>query len=108
MKFTKEETIKKVLSEGDSAITMEGARWIVMTKDTSRSAISAMMSSAQFIHLNQPVVAIQEGGRMTYFDVEGGIGYVTNLRWARANLEMVRLPGKGRLKGMEEKGENVK
>jgi hypothetical protein len=31
---------------------------------------------------------------MEYFDSEGNLGWASNLAWPRANLEMVRLPGR--------------
>jgi hypothetical protein len=44
------------------------------------------------VHFNAPVAAVQNGGRMEYFDSEGNLGWVSNLPWPRANLEMARLP----------------
>jgi hypothetical protein len=78
---------------GQSALSLEGAAWLVWPSGR-RSGVSAAMSQAQFVHFNAPVVAVQRDGRMEYFDSEGNLGWVSNLPWPKANLEMARLPGR--------------
>ena len=88
------EPILEVLRRsGGSAITLENAAWLVWPPER-RSGVSAAMSQAQFVHFNAPVVAVQTGGRMEYFDSEGNLGWASNLAWPRANLEMARLLGR--------------
>jgi hypothetical protein len=84
------ETIRR---SGKSSIVLEEAAWLVWPSDR-RSGASAAMSSAQFVHFSAPVVAVQQNGRMEYFDDEGQLRWTSNLPWPRANLEMVRLPGR--------------
>jgi hypothetical protein len=88
-----EPILKMLRRSGGSAITLENAAWLVWPSER-RSGVSAAMSQAQFVHFNAPVVAVQTGGRMEYFDSEGNLGWVSNLPWPRANLEMARLPGR--------------
>ena len=57
-----------------------------------RPGVSAAMSSVQFVHSNAPVVSVQQNGRMEYFGSEEHLGWVSNLPWPRAILEMARLP----------------
>lgn len=88
-----EPLLKTLRRSGGSAITLEEAAWLVWPAEP-RSGVSAAMSQAQFVHLGAPVVAVQTGGRMEYFDEDGALGWTSNLAWPRANLEMARLPGR--------------
>ncbi|PQJ36788.1 hypothetical protein BSZ35_00085 [Salinibacter sp. 10B] len=84
------ETIRR---QGKPSIALGGAAWVVWSSE-SLSGAGAAMSSAQFVHFNAPVIAVQTGGRMEYFDDEGQLQWTSNLPWPRANLEMARLPGR--------------
>jgi hypothetical protein len=84
------ETIQR---SGKSSIVFEEAAWLVWPSER-RSGVSAAMSNAQFVHFNAPVIAVQQNGRMEYFDDEGQLRWTSNLPWPRANLEMARLPGR--------------
>lgn len=75
------------------AIGLDGASWLVWPAER-RSGVSAAMSSAQFVHLNAPVVAVQRNGGMEYFNEDGQREWTSNLTWPRANLKMARLPGR--------------
>ena len=86
------EPILETLRQSRPHVTLEEAAWLVWPSER-KSGVSAAMSSAQFVHFNAPVVAIQQNGRMEYFDDEGDLGWTSNLPWPRANLEMARLPG---------------
>ena len=57
------------------------------------------MSSAQFVHFNAPVLAVQRNRRMEYFDGDLRRRWSSNLPWPRANLEMARLPGRANFSG---------
>jgi hypothetical protein len=57
------------------------------------------MSSAQFVHFNAPVLAVQRNRRMEYFDEDLRRQWSSNLPWPRANLEMARLPGRANFSG---------
>jgi hypothetical protein len=57
------------------------------------------MSSAQFVHFNAPVLAVQRNRRMEYFDEKRRRQWSSNLPWPRANLEMARLPGRANFSG---------
>jgi len=87
------EPILETPRQGRSRVTLEEAAWLVWPSER-RSGMSAAMSSAQFVYFNAPVVAIQQNGRMEYFDSEGNLGWTSNLAWPRANLEMARLPSR--------------
>jgi len=87
------EPILETLRQGRSRVTLEEAAWLVWPSER-RSGVSAAMSSAQFVHFNAPVFAVQQNGRMEYFDENGELGWTSNLAWPRANLEMVRLPAR--------------
>jgi hypothetical protein len=54
------------------------------------------MSSAQFVHFNAPVLAVQRNRHMEYFDEKRRRQWSSNLPWPRANLEMARLPGRAK------------
>ena len=83
---------------GRPAITLANACWLVWPQER-RSGVSAAMSSAQFVHFNAPVLAVQRNGRMEYFDAEETLGWTSNLAWPRANLEMIRLPARATVPG---------
>jgi hypothetical protein len=74
-------------------ISLENACWLVWAQEP-KSGMSAAMSSAQFIHFNAPVLAVQRNGRMEYFGENGELGWTSNLSWPRGNLEMMRLPAR--------------
>lgn len=88
-----EAILDTIRSPSGPAVTLNRACWLVWPGE-QRSGASAAMSSAQFVHLNAPVLAVQRNGRMEYFDAEGNLGWTSNLPWPRANLEMARLPGR--------------
>ena len=81
------------IRSGGPAILLDKACWLVWPSER-RSEVSAAMSSAQFVHFNAPVLAVQRNGRMEYFGEDGELGWTSNLAWPRANLEMARLPGR--------------
>ncbi|WP_103020138.1 site-specific integrase [Salinibacter altiplanensis] len=81
----------KLLRHGGPAVTLENTAWLVWPSER-RSGVSAVMSSAQFVHFNAPVVSVQQNGRMECFDTGGELVWTSNLAWPRANLEMARLP----------------
>jgi hypothetical protein len=64
------------------------------------------MSSAQFVHFNAPVLVVQTGGRMEYFDEKRRRQWSSNLPWPRANLEMARLPGRANFSGEDSSTES--
>lgn len=94
-----EPILQMLRRSGGPAITLENAAWLVWPSGR-RSGVSAAMSQAQFVHSGAPVVAVQRHGRMEYMDIKGDVGWASNLPWPRANLEMMRLPGRPR--GLEE------
>ena len=96
------ETIRR---SGKPSIGFGGAAWLVWPSEP-RSGVSAAMSSAQFVHFDAPVLAVQTGGRMEYFDEDGQRRWTSNLPWPRANLEMARLLGPPDI--LEENGSNEK
>lgn len=79
------------LRSQNNVVQMEGARWIVWP-EREMSFIEGAMSRGQFIYMNAPVIAIQQGDGMEYLNEEGQKGWSSNLRWPRAHLQMVRLP----------------
>lgn len=87
------DALLETVQSGGPSILLDRACWLVWPSEP-RSGISAAMSSAQFIHFNAPVLAVQRNGRMEYFDAEGSLGWTSNLVWPRANLEMARLPAR--------------
>jgi hypothetical protein len=88
-----DDALLETVRRGGPAILLERACWLVWPQER-RSGADAAMSSAQFVHFNAPVVAVQTGGRMEYFDEDGQRRWTSNLPWPRANLEMARLPGR--------------
>jgi hypothetical protein len=88
-----ENILDTIRGSSGPAVTLNRACWLVWPGEL-RSGASAAMSSAQFVHFNAPVLAVQRNGRMEYFDAEGSLGWTSNLSWPRANLEMARLPGR--------------
>jgi hypothetical protein len=74
-------------------ISHENACWLVWPSER-RSGVSAAMSSAQFVHFNAPVLAVQRNGWMEYFGKDGELGWTSNLAYPRGNFEMARLPGR--------------
>jgi hypothetical protein len=82
--------IAKQVRQTEEVIRMEGARWLVWPEEET-SFIRGAMSSAQFVHMNAPVIAVQEGDGMIYLDENGEQGWSSNLAWPRTNLEMARL-----------------
>lgn len=62
-----------------------------MYPERKMSFIEGVMSSAQFIYMNAPVIAVQRGGGMGYLGEDGERGWSSTLRWPRANLQMARL-----------------
>ncbi|MCS3632062.1 hypothetical protein GGP55_002675 [Salinibacter ruber] len=81
------------IRSGGPAILLDKAYWLVWTSER-RSEVSAAMSSAQFVHFNAPVLALQRSGQMEHFGEDGELGWTSNLAWPRANLEMMRLPAR--------------
>lgn len=89
-----DEAIMKTVRRSDQpAITLEGACWLVWPTEPL-SEVRAAMSSAQFVHFNAPVVAVQRNDQMEYFDENQQRRWSSNLAWPRANLEMARLFGR--------------
>jgi len=88
-----DEALLETVRTGGPAITLKRACWLAWPSET-RLGISAAMSSAQFVHFNAPVLAVQRNGRMEYFDEERQRRWSSNLAWPRANLEMARLPAR--------------
>jgi hypothetical protein len=88
-----EPILKTIRCSGKSSIVLEEAAWVVWPSER-RSGVSAAMSSAQFVHFNAPVIAVQTGRWMEYFDEERRRRWSSNLAWPRTNLEMARLPGR--------------
>ncbi len=84
------------IRSGGPAILLDKACWLVWPSER-RSEVSAAMSSAQFVHFNAPVLAVQRSGQMEYFGEDGELGWTSNLAWPRANLEMMRLPARASL-----------
>jgi len=82
--------ITKKVRRSEEVIRMEGARWLVWPEGET-SFTEAAMSSAQFVYMNAPVVAVQQGDGMKYLDENGERGWSSNLAWPRANLKMARL-----------------
>lgn len=82
--------------EAKSSIRLDQARWLVWPVQ-QESGIRALTSEAQFVHQNQPVLAVQDDDSMKYFGPEGKVKWRSNRRWPRANLVMARLPGRGTL-----------
>jgi hypothetical protein len=85
------EFILETPGQGRSRVTLEEAAWLVWTSE-SRAGIRAAMSSAQFVHLNAPVLAIQQNGQIEYFDAEGSRRWSSNIVWLGGNLEMAACP----------------
>lgn len=79
------EPILKLLRRGRPGVMLENATWLVWPSER-RSGVSAAMSSAQFVQFNAPVAAVQQNGRMEYFDTGGELVWTSNLAWPRANL----------------------
>lgn len=88
-----DEKLLEIVRRGRDAIELENACWLVWPIK-ARTGVSAAMSSAQFVHFNAPVLAVQQNGRMEYFGKDGELGWSSNLAWPRANLEMARLPAR--------------
>ncbi|MFB6248878.1 MAG: hypothetical protein ABEL97_09940 [Salinibacter sp.] len=88
-----DEALLETVRRGGPSILLERACWLVWPQER-RSGVRAAMSSAQFVRLNAPVLAVQRNGRMEYFGGDGELGWTSNLPWPRANLEMARLPGR--------------
>jgi len=82
--------------EAESSVQLDQGRWLVWPL-RQESGIRALTSEAQFVHQNQPVLAVQDDGSMKYFGEDGEVKWRSNRRWPRANLEMARLPGRGAL-----------
>ena len=80
------------------AVVLDEAAWLVWPIE-EESWTSAAMSSAQFVHFNAPVLAVQTGGRMEYFDEDLRCRWSSNLPWPRSNLEVARLPGRANFSG---------
>ena len=85
--------LENIERSGELSITLDRACWLVWPT-RRQPTLSAAMSSAQFVHVNAPVVAIQRNGRMEYFDEQRQRRWSSNLAWPRANLEMARLPAR--------------
>jgi hypothetical protein len=85
------------------AVVLDEAAWLVWPIEEEswqeESWTSAAMSSAQFVHFNAPVLAVQRNRRMEYFDEKRRRQWSSNLPWPRANLEMARLPGRVKFSG---------
>jgi hypothetical protein len=85
------------------AVVLSDAAWLVWPVEEEswrdESWASAAMSSAQFVHFNAPVLAVQRNRRMEYFDGDLRRRWSSNLPWPRANLEMARLPGRANFSG---------
>ena len=85
------------------AVVLDEAAWLVWPVEEEswqeESWTSAAMSSAQFVHFNAPVLAVQRNRRMEYFDEKRQRQWSSNLPWPRANLEMARLPGRANFSG---------
>lgn len=88
--------LENIERSGELAITLNRACWLVWPS-RQQPMLSAAMSSAQFVHLGAPVVAIQRNGRMDYYDEHRQRRWSSNLAWPRANLEMARLPGRANI-----------
>ena len=85
------------------AVELSEAAWLVWPVEEESwqegSWTSAAMSSAQFVHFNAPVLAVQRNRHMEYFDEKRRRQWSSNLPWPRANLEMARLPGRANFSG---------
>ncbi len=88
-----DEALLETVRTGGPAIMLERACWLAWPSET-RPGISAAMSSAQFVHFNAPVLAVQRNGQMEYFNEKRRRRWSSNLAWPRANLEMARLPAR--------------
>jgi hypothetical protein len=74
---------------------LDGAVWLVWTRD-ERYGVQVLTSPARFIHLNEPVLAVQTEGSIVYLNENRKPGWSSNPVWAGANLEMARLSGQAR------------
>ncbi len=88
------EPVLTALRNADApTVALRGAAWLIWPTEQP-SVQSAATSTAQFVHLSAPAVAVQRNGRMEYFDVDGHRAWTSNLVWPRTYFEMMRLPGR--------------